>query len=128
MATIDETGYTPDTLEQRLEKYYQRIKTFQGDNARFDEKSINRKLATLIAESDLETQHLIAAVMAAHNPKEAGGVFLEKLVAFNGIEVNDSRFSTVTLKVTSRPTAGATIPAGALVEDPTTGEKVATDT
>jgi uncharacterized phage protein gp47/JayE len=97
-----------------------------GDNIKTGPDSGFGLIANIIAEGVADQNEIVEQVNNAFNPQTASGAALSILVQLNGITRNSDEFSTVTLSCTANA-AGATIPAGSLVSDPTTGNQFATD-
>jgi uncharacterized phage protein gp47/JayE len=126
MSTFDATGLTVDDFATVLAALIADLQTSFGDNIKTGPDSVFGLLANIIAEGVSDQNELIEQVANAFNPQTASGAALSILVQLNGITRNSDEFSTVTLSCTAN-TAGASIPAGSLVSDPTTGNQFATD-
>lgn len=125
------SAFTPDGIEiDRLDDIFEKIiadlRSLWGDNTKDTPDSVLGGLVTILSESIADQNELIESVVSAFQPSKATGVFLSELVRFNGIERNESRFTTVILDCTADPGVPTTIPLGSIVEDPATGIQVQT--
>jgi len=126
MSTIDSTGIVIDRYDEVKIAIDTDAKSAFGDNVKLGADSVLGQLLAIIAERISDKNELIELVANLFNPNSASGVFLSQLVKLNGIERNESVYSTVSLSVTAN-NAGSTIPAGSTVSDPAVGEKFAID-
>lgn len=126
MSSFGPDGYTIDRLDDIFQALIADFKVFYGDNIKTDPKSNFGGLGTIWSEAVADQNELIEAVVSAHSPSKAAGVFLSELVAFNGITRNEAEFTTVNVNFTAN-TAGSTVPEGTIVSDPIAGGQVALD-
>jgi uncharacterized phage protein gp47/JayE len=127
MSTIDANGLVIDRYDEVKEALDADLKTTFGEGIKLDADSVFGQISAIISERISDQNELIELVAEIFNPNAAQGVFQSQLVKLNGIDRNESVFSTVSVNVTAN-TAGATIPAGSTVSDPAVGEKFAIDT
>lgn len=126
MSEFTPDGITIDRLDDIFQKLIADLKSFFGENIKTDPKSKFGGLSTIWSEAVADQNELIEAVVSAHAPSKATGVFLSELVAFNGITRNEAEFTKVNCNLTANA-AGATVPAGTQFSDPTTGGIVSLD-
>lgn len=116
-SSIDSTGAHFDTLAEIKSDILDRFRSDFGENIKTDDQSVFGVLANIFAEIVSDQNDLIREVINARNPFTASGVHLSNIVQFNGVTRRNPEYSTVALTVTAN-TAGATVPAGSLVQDP----------
>jgi len=126
MSSFSTTGYSIDTYDEIKAALETSFKTAFGDNIKLDADSVFGQIIAIISEVISDQNELVEGIISAYDPQKSSGVFLSDLVLLNGITRNESEYSTVTLQCTANA-AGATIPVGSLVSDPTTGYQFATD-
>lgn len=126
MSEFTSEGITIDRLDDIFAKLIADLKTYFGDNIKTAPDSLFGGLATIWAEAVADQNELIEAVVSAHSPGKATGVFQSELVAFNGITRNEAEFTKVNCNLTANA-AGATVPEGTLFSDPVTGNQVTLD-
>ena len=126
MSTIDSAGLVIDRYDEVKAALDADLKTAFGDGIKLGADSVFGQLSAIISERISDQNELIELVAAIFNANAAQGVFQSQLVKLNGIDRNESVFSTVSVDVTAN-TAGSTIAAGSTVSDPAVGEKFAID-
>lgn len=126
MSSFGPDGYTIDRLEDVFQALIADLKVFYGDNIKTDPKSNFGGLSTIWSEAVADQNELIEAVVSAHSPSKAAGIFLSELVAFNGITRNEAEFTTVPCNLTANA-AGSTVPVDTVFSDPVTGGRVSLD-
>jgi uncharacterized phage protein gp47/JayE len=126
MSEFTPDGIVIDRLDDIFNALIADLKSFYGENIKTDPKSNFGGLSTIWSEAVADQNELIEAVVSAHSPSKASGVFLSELVAFNGITRNEAEFTTVPCNLIAN-TAGSTVPAGTIFSDPVTGNQVALD-
>lgn len=126
MSSFGPEGYTIDRLDDVFNALVADLKSFYGENIKTDPKSNFGGLSTIWSEAVADQNELIEAVISAHSPTKASGVFLSELVAFNGITRNEAEFTTVPCDLTANA-AGSTVPADTIFSDPVTGNQVKLD-
>jgi uncharacterized phage protein gp47/JayE len=117
MSSFTPDGIIVDRQVDVFDKLIADLKSLWGENIRTSADSVIGSLMTIISEAIADQNELVEAVVAAFQPSKAIGVFLSEIVRFNGIDRNESEFSTVSLDLTAN-TAGSTVPAGTVISDP----------
>lgn len=126
MSEFTPDGITIDRLDDIFQKLIADLKVFYGDNIKTAPDSNFGGLSTIWSEAVADQNELIEAVVSAHSPGKAAGVFLSELVAFNGITRNEAEFTTVGCNLTANA-AGSTVPEGTIFSDTVNGNTVALD-
>lgn len=124
MATIDSTGFTPDTYSDLWDAYIALLQAAFG-NINTDPESVIGHNTNLWSLSIAELNELAEDIISAQNPQAASKSSLSALVLLNGIQRQEAEYSTVSLTCTANA-GGCTIPAGSLVSDGA-GNQFATD-
>ncbi len=124
MATINSTGFTPDDYATLFSAYVVLFEAAHG-NINTDPEAVFGHMIHIFSLAIAEMNELAESVANSQNPQTATGAKLSELVLLNGIERQESAYSTVTLTCYSNA-AGCTIPAGKLVSDGA-GNQFATD-
>jgi uncharacterized phage protein gp47/JayE len=125
MATFDSTGLTVDGYADVVANLETAFQNAFGADIKTSADSVFGQIINLMALSLTEQNELAESVAQSFNPQTASGAALSALVLLNGIQRQESAFSTVSLSCTAN-TKGTTIPAGSLVSD-VSGNQFATD-
>jgi uncharacterized phage protein gp47/JayE len=123
---ITPAGAKIGTLAEYREAVANRFKApeFYGANARTSGPGALAQHVDMLGELLSSLAAFLGDVVEQGNPNAAAEAYLEQAVLFNGIEVQQQKYSTVTLQCTAGE-EGCTIQAGRVVSDPDTGTKVA---
>jgi uncharacterized phage protein gp47/JayE len=117
MSTIDENGATLDDYTTVRAALITKFQGSFGANIKTDDQSVFGMLASIMSEVITDQNDLIREAINARNPGTATGTHLSNIVQFNGLVRRNPSYSAVALTVVAN-TAGTTIPAGSLVQDP----------
>jgi len=126
MSTFDTTGGSYDGYADLASTIEDLMQTAFGDNITTAADGVFGHIKDIQALALAEQNDQTEFVADGMNPSAAAGAALSALVLLNGIQRQESAFSTVSLTCTSLP-AGTTIPAGSLASDPDASYQWATD-
>ncbi len=113
MSSIGATGFTLETLAQRIAALQASFQAIFGPDINLDPNSIDGETLGIFAESASNLDLLAQAIYQSFDPAQATAAALSRLVTLNGINRMLGTFSLVALTCTG--TAGTDIPAGSLV-------------
>lgn len=126
MSEFSENGLILDRYDDVKTKLSDAFKSIAGAGFKTTPGSVGGQIVALISETVADQNELIEGVVNAFDPTGAVGVYLSKLVVFNGIERKKRVASVVDVTLTANA-AGSTVPAGSLFCDPAVGENFALD-
>ena len=126
MSTFNNSGAVYDPYSDLASTIEDLLQTAFGDNITTAADGVFGHIKDMQALALAEQNEIAEYTADSHNPNAAAGTQLSALVLLNGIQRQETAYSTVTLTCTSLP-AGTTIPAGYLVSDPDAAYQWATD-
>jgi uncharacterized phage protein gp47/JayE len=126
LSSFDESGLLVDGLADVTSNLETLFKEAFGENTNVAADSVFGQIINIMALAITEQNELIESVAQSFNPQTASGSALSNLVLINGIQRQESAFSTVSVSCTANA-KGTTIPAGSLVKDPDSNIKWSTD-
>lgn len=122
---VTDTGFVRDNLTTILSKLTEAAQTIFGADVDLSPSTQDAQLIGAFAEAIDDTAQAVEDVYNGRNPDVATGQNLISTSRLNGVDVILGSYSTVNL--TAIITAGATVPAGTLVQDVNTGAQYAFD-
>jgi uncharacterized phage protein gp47/JayE len=126
MSEFNENGLILDRYDDIKTKLEDAFKSIAGSGFKTTPSSVGGQVIALISETVADQNELVEGVVNAFDPSGAVGVYLSKLVLFNGIERKKRVASVVEVTLTANA-AGSTVSAGSLFCDPAVGENFALD-
>jgi uncharacterized phage protein gp47/JayE len=124
MSYVDETGIYLDTFDEVKNEFISDLNEIFGEGVNTDNAARFGQLINIICERIADQNELVQLVANNQDPVNAIGVWLEQIVRINGIDKNESEFSTATVQITASA-SGTTVLAGDTIEDPSVGEPFA---
>jgi uncharacterized phage protein gp47/JayE len=126
MSSFTPDGLILDRYPDIFDKLTADFRAAFGEGLKNTPDSIAGQIIALFSEVVSDQNELIEGVVNAHDPESALGIYLSKIVRFNGINRKEEVRSTVPLNLTAN-SAGSTVPAGSLFQDPDIQEDFALD-
>ena len=122
MTTIDDSGLTLTTRDQRLENLKTALQAIYGTDIEVANTSPDGQLLAVYADALSDMDLIVKAVYESRSPRTARGAALSRLALLNGVVRKGPQFSTVPIALTGA--AGTVVPAGSLIASDEAGSAV----